>query len=244
MKKGKTKKAEIVDVSIKNPYENPEVQKHMPKSRNPYQKYHGISVPFRACLIGSSGSGKTATLMNIISVMPKTFNHIYIYTRAHEPLYDYLREQLDDTLLTISYDLNDLREFPEEKYYGQSLVVLDDMVNESQKSQQCIYELYIRGRKIAGGVSLLYLTQSYFKVPKIIRLQCQYIFILKVSGVRDLKMILSEYSLGASKEQLTKMYEYACNSGVFGHFLLIDLQADQSKTYRKNFDEILHPSNF
>ena len=237
------KKPEIIDVSIINPYESREVQKHMTKSINPFKKFHNISVPFRGCLIGSSGSGKTATFLNICSVMSKTFNHIYIYTRAREPLYDYLREQLDDTLLTISYDLNDLRQFPEENYYGQSLVVIDDFCNEP--NQQCIQELYIRGRKIAGGVSLLYLTQSYFKVPKLIRLQLNYIFILKVSGVRDLKMILSEYSLGASKEQLTKMYEYACNiSGVFGHFLLIDLQAEQSKTYRKNFDEILNPSTF
>jgi hypothetical protein len=145
-------------------------------------------------------------------------------------------------MLTIKYSLNDCRTFKETDYYGSSLVIFDDQINE--KDQKCINELYIRGRKIAGGISLLYLTQSYFKVPKIIRLQCQYIFILKVSGVRDLKMILSEYSLSATKEQLTNMYEYSCNSGTFGSFMLIDLVADQNKTYRKNFTEYLSIDDF
>ena len=110
--------------------------------------------------------------------MAGTFNHIYIfYTKASEPLYDYLISQLSSDLLTIAYDLDSLRNFNDDNYYGQSLVIFDDMVNE--KNQKAISELYIRGRKIKGGISLLYLTQSYFQVPKIIRVQCQYIFILK-----------------------------------------------------------------
>ena len=222
---------------IINFYEQKKVQKFMKKSNNPNYDQHGIKVPFRGCLIGSSGSGKTNLLLNIISKMSNTFNHIYVYTRAEEPLYDYLNSQIPKCLLTIKYDLQELRDFNEKEYYGQSLIIFDDMVNE--KDQKCINELYIRGRKIAAGCSLLYLTQSYFKVPKIIRLQCDYIFILKVSGVRDLKMILSEYSLSGTKEQLLNLYNYCCNSGKFGDFMLIDLQNSQDKTYRRNFKDFL-----
>jgi hypothetical protein len=225
-----------------NFYELKKVDKFKTKSVNPNYNKHYISVPFRGVLIGSSGSGKTNLLLNIINQFSNTFNHIYIYTQAVEPLYEYLESQLGTDLLTIKYSLNDCRTFKETDYYGSSLVIFDDQINE--KDQKCINELYIRGRKIAGGISLLYLTQSYFKVPKIIRLQCQYIFILKVSGVRDLKMILSEYSLSATKEQLTNMYEYSCNSGTFGSFMLIDLVADQNKTYRKNFTEYLSIDDF
>lgn len=234
---------------IINCYSLEKVQKHSKKHINPFYATHKIKIPFRGLLIGSSGAGKTNLLMNIISVMSAgkgksnkkgTFNHIYIYTRAREPIYDFLTEELGPAFITIRYSLNDLKTFDEDKYYGQSLVVFDDMVNEPQKDQQCIKELYIRGRKIAGSISLLYLTQSYFQVPKIIRLQCQYVFILKVSGVRDLKLIMSEYNLGATTDELTQMYNYACNSNEFGNFFLIDLEAPQSKTYRKNFDEILN----
>ena len=231
-----TKKKEP-NTDIVNCYSLKKVKKHATKYINPHFKTHGIKVVFRGLLIGSSGAGKTNLLMNIISQMAGTFNHIYIYTQAQEPIYTFLQEEIGPGLLTIRYDLNDLRTFDEDQYYGQSLVVLDDMVNE--KDQKIIQELYIRGRKIAGGISLLYLTQSYFQVPKIIRLQCQYVFILKVSGQRDLKLILSEYSLSTTKEKLTQMYDYACNSSEFGQFFLIDLEAPQNKTFRKNFDEIL-----
>jgi hypothetical protein len=115
--------------------------------------------------------------------------------------------------------------------------VFDDQVNE--KDQRCISEMYIRGRKIAGGISMLYLTQNYYRVPKIIRGQCNYIFIIKISGKKDLQLILSEYGLSKKKEELTAMYEYCCNSKSFGNFMMIDLQCGQDKTYRKNFQEYL-----
>ena len=223
-----------------NFYEQKRVKKYLKKSINPCYNDHKISVPFRGALIGSSGSGKTNYLLNIISKMRDTFNKIYIYTQAQEPLYDYLQSVIKDDMLTISYDLNDLRQFDEENYYGQSLIIFDDQCNV--KDQRCISEMYIRGRKL--GCSLIYLTQSYYKIPKLIRLQCQYIFIIKVSGKRDLNLMLSEYSLGATKIQLQNMYNYACNSGEFGNALLIDLHADQSNTYRKNFLEILNPNDF
>ena len=232
----KTKKTN----EITNFYELSKVKEFTTKSINPEYDTHHISVPFRGLLIGSSGSGKTNLLMNIIAIFKKTFNHLYIYTKAQEPLYDFLQSQIPEDMLTISYDLDDCREFDESDYMGQSLVIFDDMVNE--KDQKCIQELYIRARKL--GCSMLYLTQSYFRVPKIIRQQCQYFWILKVSGQRDLKLILSEYSLGATKDQLVNMYNYCCNSGVFGQFFLIDLEVSQDKTYRKNWDEYLNIKQF
>ena len=244
-KKRTVKKAPQQDsTEIINFYLDKKVQKFTTKSINPHFNKHGIKVPFRGILIGSSGSGKTNLLMNIIRQMADTFNHIYIYTKAQEPLYDYLESQLSTDLLTIKYDLDDCRKFKEDGYYGQSLCIFDDMCNQSLKEQQCIAELYIRGRKIAGGISLLYLTQSYYKVPKLIRLQTDYIFIIKVSGARDLNLILSEYSLGATKEQLQNMYKYSCVNSTFGSFFLVNLQSTQDKTYRKNFQELLQPKDF
>ena len=223
-----------------NFYELKKVQKFMTKSINPNFKYHNIKVPFRSINIGSSGSGKSNMILNLISQMGDTFNHIYIVTQAVEPLYEYLQSQISDEMLTIFYGLDSFRKFKEADYYGQSLIIFDDMVNE--KDQKIICEMYIRGRKM--GVSMMYLSQSYFKIPKIIRLQCQYIFIVKISGARDLNMILSEYSLGETKEQLNNIYNYCCNRGIFGSFLLIDLEADQKKTYRRNLKEYLTPQNF
>ena len=226
---------------IENFYELPKVQKFIRKAPNPNYENHKIKLPFRSAILGSSGSGKTHTLCNIIYQFGKTFNHIYIYTKAEETLYDFLTEQLDDSLLTIVYnDLDRLRQFKDDEYYGQSLIIFDDMVNE--KDQRVIQELYIRGRKL--NISLIYLSQSYYKIPKIIRGQISYIFIIKIAGLKDLRLILSEYELTANKIQLSNMYKFVCKSGNFGHFFLIDLEAKQDDTYRKNFDIILNPNEF
>ena len=57
-------------------------------------------------------------------------------------------------------------------------------------------------------------------------------------------MILSEYSLSGTQEQLLNMYNYSCNNGKFGNIFLIDLNTSQDNTYRKNFNEILDINNF
>lgn len=171
--------------------------------------------------------------------MKHTFNRIVIYTKATEPLYSYLTEQIPKDLLQIYYD--DLPALAKEEFYGQTLVIFDDMVNESKKNHIPIQELYIRGRK--QGVSCLYLTQSYFQVPKLIRLQCNYVFIRKIGSKRDISLMLSEYGLGATQEQMKKMYSHTC-LGNLEDFLTIDLQHGEPYTYRKNFDELLNPTEF
>jgi ABC-type dipeptide/oligopeptide/nickel transport system ATPase component len=238
---GKQKAKKKFKQEITNFYELKDVQKLINKRHNPNYNYHKISIEMKGCVIGSSGSGKTQTLLQILSDMPNTFNKMYIYTKAEEPLYNYLIEKIPSDLLTISYDLNDLRKFKDDDYYGSTLVVFDDMVNE--KDQQCIQELYIRGRKL--GVSMLYLSQSFFKIPKLIRLQCDYCFIVKVPNMRDLNLILSEFSLGTTKEQLQNMYKYVISQG-FGNFFLIDMKASQNSglSYRKNFITGLNPEKF
>ena len=216
------------------------VQKFAPKSHNPFFDVHNISLPFRTIVIGASGSGKSNFLLNLISVTPGTWEHIYIYTKENETLYDYLQSVIDESLLTIKYgNLDEFRVFDDEIYKSRlnTLVIFDDMVNESKKEQVCINELYIRGRKM--GVSMCYLTQSYFSVPKMIRSQCNYFFILKVSGLRDLRLILSEFALSADIKQLYQMYRYCCENGGMENFMLIDLNTDSSKTFRKNFTEYL-----
>mgnify|MGYP004002401209 CR=1 FL=1 len=238
----RAKKVKLSNNEMINCYELKKVQKFLTKSINPCYADHHIKVSFRGIVIGATGSGKTNFLMNFISKMKNTFNHIYIYTRAEEALYNFFISQIPKDLLTVHYSLDELKNFSEDKYYGQSLMILDDMVNE--KDQTCIQEMFIRGRKIAGGISLLYLTQSYFKVPKIVRSQCQYVFILKILGRGDLNLILKENSLVATKEQLFNMYNYCCMSGGLSNLLLVDLESTQDKTYRRNFKEYLNPSNF
>jgi ABC-type dipeptide/oligopeptide/nickel transport system ATPase component len=211
-------------------------KKYLTESHNPHFKDHGIKVPFRALIVGSSGSGKTQTLMTLLHKMPDTFEKVYIVTlNKDEPLYNYLNDKYGDEkqgkLVEIreigKEGLPDLDKFNKEK---QSLVVMDDLIN--QKNQAPMIDFFIRARK--KNASLVYITQSYYAVPKMIRNNLTYIFLKQVSSMRNLQMIMKEYGLGLKKKVIEKMYEEATsNRG----FLLIDLENQEGKTFRKNFDE-------
>lgn len=212
----------------------------IPKYHNPAFASHGISVPFRGLIVGGSGSGKTTLVLEILHRMYDTFGHVTIYTmNAEEPLYKYLESKLKPEQLTIQEGYQAI-EPPESLDKDlQHLVVFDDLVLE--KDQTKIAQYFIRGRKLAKGVSCLYLTQSYFGCPKVIRLQCTFVLVKKLMSTRDLNFILKDFSLDLSKEQLFQLYKY-CVDQHQRDFLFVDISAPEERRFRFNFDEILDPA--
>ena len=68
------------------------------------------------------------------------------------------------------------------------LVVFDDMTADminNKKLNSIVTELFIRGRKL--NISLVFITQSYFKVPKDVRLNSTHFFIMKIPNKRGLQ---------------------------------------------------------
>jgi len=61
--------------------------------------------------------------------------------------------------------------------------------------------------------------------------------LLKLSGNREVNMILSEFGLGVSKEDLIALYEYATKEKFSP--LIIDMEADKDSRFRKGLIEIL-----
>ena len=124
-------------------------------------------------------------------------------------------------------------DLPKEK---QVLMVFDDVVNYSDKEQNLIKDYYIRGRNINRGVSICYLSQSFFKIPKIIRLQCNYLILLKLGSKRDLNLILADYGLGVERDELMAIYKDA--SQIPFNFLKISTdERDDSKRFSKNWTQ-------
>ena len=107
------------------------------------------------------------------------------------------------------------------------------------KDLTMVENYYIRARKL--NVSVIFLSQSYFRIPKIIRNNCNYMVLLKLSGNREVNMILSEFGLGVTKEQLIAIYEYATREKM--QPLIIDLEADPIQRFRKGFLTIIDPNN-
>ena len=70
------------------------------------------------------------------------------------------------------------------------LIVFDDMIADminNKKLNSVVTELFIRGRKL--NISLVFITQSYFKVPKDVRLNTSHFFIAKIPNKRELQQI-------------------------------------------------------
>jgi ABC-type dipeptide/oligopeptide/nickel transport system ATPase component len=228
-KSKKSSQAELLDWYKKIP------SKYLTKSHNPNYNIHGIKVPFRMLIIGSSGSGKTQTLLNLIHNMGNTFNDIYIITKnKNEPLYEYLEDKLGKQGLSVVEGIDngpDLDKDIDKK--DQTLIIMDDLVLE--RNQKQLEEYFLRGRKLS--CSFVYISQSYFAVPQMIRKNLTYLVIKQLANLPDLFRILREYSLGVDKKQLMKIYEDSTKDNK-QDFLLVDLDAEPKDRFRKNFNDV------
>jgi ABC-type dipeptide/oligopeptide/nickel transport system ATPase component len=224
-----SKKAEIVDWYKKIP------KKFLLKTHNPHYERHHIKLPFRMIIAGNSGSGKTQTLLNLLYNMPDTFEKIFIVTKnKDEPLYNFLEDKLGKDGLSIKEGITELPDLDALDKEQNNLIVLDDLVNEPSKQQRPVCDYFIRARK--KNCSIIYISQSFYAVPKLIRDNISYLIIKQVSSMKNLTMICRECSLGIDKKQLKKIYDDATQSKQ--DFLLIDLEGDKDERFRKNFDEI------
>ena len=159
--------------------------------------------PYRILIIGGSGSGKTNVLLNLIQNQPD-IDQIYLYAKdPYEAKYQYLinkRESvginhLNDPKAFIEYS-NDMRHvYKSINYYNPDkenkiLIVFDYMIADmihNKKLVSIVTELFIRGRKL--NISLVFISQSYFKVPKDVRLNTTHFFISKIPNKRELQEI-------------------------------------------------------
>ena len=75
------------------------------------------------------------------------------------------------------------------------LKIFDDMISHvmsDKKAQQILKDLFIRCRKL--NISLCFFTQSYFPVPKDVRLNCTYYILFKLNNRRELQNIAIDHS--------------------------------------------------
>lgn len=206
------------------------------KVENPNFALHKLKIPMRMCIVAPSGSGKTNFLVNLITLFSKgkkgTFSTINIITRnKDEPLYKWIQTKTNQ--IVIKEGLSNtpkLDDFDKDKNH---LVVWDDLV--LSKDLSMVENYYIRARKL--NVSVIFISQSFFKIPKVIRNNCSYMVLLKLSGNREVNLILSEFGLGVTKEELLDLYQYATKEKFSP--LVIDMEGDVTDRFRKGLDEVL-----
>ena len=157
--------------------------------------------PFRMLIIGPSGSGKTNTLLHLIDKL-HPIDKIYLYAKdTNEEKYQYLinkREQagiknLNDPHAFIEYssDMNDVLE--DINNYNKNrnkkvLIIFDDMIADIMRTEK----LFIRCRRL--NISIVFITQFYFRTPKDARLNSTHYILMKIGNKKELKSIAEENS--------------------------------------------------
>ena len=205
--------------------------------------------PYRKLIIVPSGSGKTNYLLNSIQKDNKIIDKIYLYAKdLEEPKYQLLinkREKAginfnNDPTAFIEYSnsIDDI--FPQIEDYNKKrkkiLIIFHGMISHvmsDEKAQRVLNDLFIRCRKL--NISLCFLTQSYFSVPKDVRLNYAHNILFKLNNKTELKNIAINHSADIDYKDFIKIYRY-CTREVY-NFLTIDTTKD--KKFIKNFDETL-----
>ncbi len=117
------------------------------------------------------------------------------------------------------------------------MYIFDDLICESKAVLRRIGNLYVQGRN--KQVSLIFLSQSYFDIDKLIRKNANYIIIKKVLSTNDFGRMMREYGLKDIDEQeLISIYKQIISQGM-QNWLMLDLQtSDTDYKYRFNFDPL------
>ena len=186
--------------------------------------------------------------MNLINNQPD-IDKIYLYAKnPYEKKYQYLinkREKVglnhfNDPKVFMEYS-NDMQDVHKniEDYNPikkrKILIVFDDMIADminNNKLNPIVTELFVRGRKL--NISIVFITQSYFKMPKDVRLNSTHFFIMKIPNKRELQQIALNHSsdidfkdfMNINKKCTTEPYSFLVNDKT--------LPSDDPLMFRKN----------
>lgn len=205
------------------------------KKRNPLAP----ETPSRILIIGQTGSGKTNLLLNLIyDLLPWT--KLYVYAKnLHEDKYKSLQEVCREA------EKKQRQQFAKFDSSEESIVAVDDLDPKEHNllvfddfltdfaAQSKIADLFIRGRK--HNATIIYLTQSYFNTPKLVRLQCNYLILFKPSDDRDALELHRNHNCNLSREKFMEAVKEATFEPKHS-FLVMDMATtDPAMRLRKNF---------
>ena len=214
------------------------LMKIKPNNKNwPYIPDH----PYRILIIGGSGSGKTSLLLNLTENLPDIDKICLCAKDPYESKYQYLinkREgvginHFNDSKAFVEYSSHmhdvykNINEYNPDKE-NKLLIVFDDVIADmihNKTLNSIVTELYI---------SLVFITQSYFKVPKDVRLNTSHFFIAKIPNKRDFQQIAINHSSDINTKGFANIYRKNTNGPYY--FLVNDttLVSNNPLRFRKN----------
>eukprot|EP00732_Lithocolla_globosa_P003589 Lithocolla_globosa_v1_NODE_2950_length_1814_cov_32.370097.p1 type:complete len:256 gc:universal NODE_2950_length_1814_cov_32.370097:1472-705(-) len=195
---------------------------------------------FNCVMVGSSGSGKTNTLLNMLYNF-LSYQRIYIYAQNSEQgVYNELQERLEavaeeneieEELFHFGSSLENVIRVNDIPNDGKvSVVVFDDFV--LSKNQSVIEDFFVRGRH--KRCITIYLSQTYSMVPITIRRNARIFLLWGATRGRDVSMFGADAAPDLKAREFLSIFSAATADPY--NFLYIDKLQSDNRRFRKNFD--------
>jgi hypothetical protein len=215
----------------------------------------------RLCIIGGSGTGKTSFLVQFITKFLKV-EKIYccakhldqpklkwfrdFYTEIETKINEKLRRKKKNSnanfkiIETWTNDINEMPTVDDLDKTKRNIVIFDDMVMEKDPYNK-IPNYFVRGRH--HGASVFYLSQSFFGIPRKIRLNANYYCIFNLPSLTETTRIHREVAADLDKKEFLDIFRRALAEDYNFLFIAVDEKKKMLK-YRMNLDSLLiQPEN-
>src|ERR1044071_2113491 len=190
--------------------------------------------PFRMVVSGSSDSGKTTMIMNLLMGNKNIKEDGERYIRCddvvligkflHKPKWIIVRDffnELANKGEDVSFRVLSPSELPDVEEFDPNratVVIFEDLMNMPKKIQECITDYFSSGRH--SNVSSIYVSQRFFLISKIICENITYISLHRGAGnLLNLKRIISPYT--EHPENLVPVID---NLTLKKEFIILDLR--------------------
>lgn len=200
----------------------------------------------RVLVCGSTGSGKTNSLISYLKLSPELFSRIIICYKEKEPIYEMLNKAFNNQIEFI----NNLQELPSLKKLREGmndkeriLLVIDDWIldiAQNPKKFPAINDYFIYGRK--KNVTLFFLSQDFYRIPLALRNQMTYMLFFNMVQKRDINAILSNFD--NEKKELRNIYKNIVKEPLA--FMKVNTQAQcpDNKKISRNFTDFIEEFSY
>lgn len=182
-------------------------------------------------IVAKTGSGKTNLALNLIEYLGG-FHRIMVFCGtplSKEPIYqEMMRKQGADFFEY--YDLDEFKSMtsliPEDEVLKEEkiLVILDDFLSGNDKAMKEYSHFATKSRKqTKEGCCFMIISQSFYEIPKLMRDQVKYIFLMRDFDKGELRRILGNYSTGdLPLDRIYELYQDATKNKDIEDVFMID----------------------
>ena len=195
-------------------------------------KHHYLIPNCHFMIVGSTGQGKTNLLLNIL-LKWMDYTKCFVYTiNPDQDKYSFLAEQEGIEILNPE-EITPVEDLDHET---QKVIVFDD-IKLDNRSMNNIKEYFSLSRN--KNCNCIYLTQSYYDVPKYIRRNTNCFALFGNLDNKDVRHICDDHAKGLPRKQLELMYKDATDEPY--SFMVLDKTSKVGPLmYRKGFNKFWH----